>query len=59
VLSAANPAMKLMIDHKGGRSSIITPECLKNSYGSYYLSLDFEKVGGLDHLTAGYDTAEN
>ena len=59
VLSAANPAMKLMIDHKVGRGSIITPECLKNRYGSYYLALDFDKEGGLDHLTAGYDTAEN
>ena len=59
VLSAANPAMKLMIDHAGGGGSIVTPVCLKNRYGSYYLALDFDKTGGLNHLTGGYDTPEN
>jgi len=59
VLAAANPTMKLLVDHKGKGGSVFAPECLKNRFATYYLDLKFDKAGGLKHLTAGYDTPEN
>jgi hypothetical protein len=59
ILSAANPTMKLKMDHSGAGGGLTTPECLKNRYGSYYFSLSFDKAGGLVGMAAGYDTPEN
>lgn len=59
ILTAANPTMKLLFDHKGKGGSLFAPECLKNQFVTYYLDLKFDETGGLKHLTAGYDTPEN
>jgi hypothetical protein len=59
VLSAANPTMKLIRNYSETGGSLTTPECLKNRYGSYYLSLGFDKAGRMNGLSAGLNTAEN
>jgi hypothetical protein len=59
LLAAANPTMEFTTSHSDNGSSIFTPECLKNRYGVYYLSLSFDKADRLAGLSAGFITPEN
>jgi hypothetical protein len=59
-LTAMDPKLNLRTIHRDEGDSLETGECLKDRHGiTYYLSLQFDKAGRLNKLTAGFPTAEN
>jgi hypothetical protein len=58
--AAMDPKIRLTKYHSEDGDSLDTGQCLKDSHGiSYALTLDFDKAGRLNKLTAGFETAEN
>jgi hypothetical protein len=59
-LAAMDPKLQLTKYHSEDGASLDTGECLKDSHGiTYALTLEFDKAGRLNKLSASFETAEN
>jgi hypothetical protein len=59
-LAAMDPKLELTKYHSEDGDSLDTGECLKDSHGiTYALTLEFDKAGRLNKLSASFETAED
>ena len=59
-LSAADPGVTMMAGHNEDGDFLTSGECLKDRHGiTYSFDLGFDKTGGLNEVTAAFETAED